>query len=306
MGSSAPTEQTSITEPWSGSKPHVLEFLRRSEEQSNIAGRMYPLDMTTGPGQLSSAGLEQARGMIGLDTADQVRAFAGEAMGGFASNPMLDQTYDAAARGITRNFQRVTQPGIESAYARAGRGTSSASGGAVATAQEGLAASLGDLSSQFYYTDYERRMGDRFRGAALMGSADQMEAGQIGILGTAGAQEDAYSQQRLNELIQRYNFQQQEPQQRLDQYGQRIGAISQGYSSTTTTGIPSAGGSPGLAIGLGLLSALATVYSGGAAAAPMAALMAGGGIAGGLSGGGAGGTAQWANGGGKMAPIGGF
>lgn len=299
-------EQVSTTEPWSGAKPHILEFLRQSRAQLNDPTEMYPGQMTVGPGELSGAGLGKARNFIGNDSADALRAFAGEAMGGFASNPMLDQTFDAAAEGITRNFQRVTQPGIESAFARAGRGSSSAAGQAVSTAQGQLSDSLGDLASQFYYTDYERRMGDRFRGAALLGEADRIEAGQIGVLGAAGAQEEAYSQQRLNELIQRFQFGQTEPQQRLDQFGQRVGAITNGYSTTTTSGIPS-GGNPGLAVGLGLMSALATVFSGGTAAAPMAALMAGGGLAGGLmSGGGGGGTAQWAAGRGQMAPIGGF
>lgn len=301
-----PDDQTQTTEPWKGAKPHVLEFLSRSREFLDQPTSLYAGDMTVGPGQLSGAGIEKARSMIGLDSGAQLRAFAGEAMGGFASNPMLDQTFDAAAEGITRNFQRVTQPGIESAYARAGRSLSPSAGRAVGVAQGELADSLGDLASQFYYTDYERRMGDRFRGAALLGEADRVDAGQIGILGTAGAQEDAYAQQRLNELIQRFDFAQQEPQQRLDQFGQRVGAITQGYGSTTTTGLPG-GGSPGLAIGLGLLSALATVYSGGTAAAPLAALMAGGGIAGGImGGGGGGGTAAWAAGRGQMAPIGGF
>lgn len=294
MGGGAET-QTTEQAPWSGSERYVREFLGRSREFLDQPTQLYAGDMTAGPGQLSGAGIEKARGMIGLDSGAQLRAFAGEAMGGFASNPMLDQTFDAAAEGMTRNFQRVTQPGIESAYARAGRGVSPSSGRAVGVAQGELADSLGDLATQFYYTDYERRMGDRFRGASLLGEADRLDAGQIGILGAAGAQEDAYAQQRLNELIQRFNFQQEEPQQRLDQFGQRVGAITQGYGTTTTTGMPG-GGSPGLAVGLGLMSALATVFSGGAAAAPMAALMAGGGIASGLAGGG-GGAHPYAGGG---------
>lgn len=265
-------EQVSTTKPWAGAQPHILEFLRRSREFLNQPSQMYGGEMTTGPGQLSGAGLEAARGFIGNDSGADLRAFAGEAMGGFASNPMLDQTFDAAAEGVTRNFQRVTQPGIESAFARAGRGSSASSGRAVGVAQGELADSLGDLASQFYYTDYERRMGDRFRGAALLGEADRLDAGKIGVLGAAGAQEDAYSQQRLDEMIARFNFGQQEPQQRLDQFGQRVGAITNGYSTTETSGLPG-GGSPGLAVGLGLMSALATVFSGGAGAGMIAPMV---------------------------------
>jgi hypothetical protein len=299
-------EQVQTTEPWDQAKPHIREFMDRARGFLDDPNQMYPGQMFTGPGQTTGRALDRARGFADLNTADDLRAFAGEAMGGFASNPMLDQTFDAAAEGITRNFQRVTQPGIESAFARAGRGASSASGRAVGAAQGELSDSLGDLASQFYYADYENRMGDRFRGASLLGEADRMEAGQIGVLGSAGAQEDAYSQQALDELIGRFNFGQQDEQNRLDQFGQRVGAITNGYSTTSTTGMPS-GGSPGLSIGLGLMSALATVFSGGTAAAPMAALMAGGGLAGGLMGGGGGnGTAAFASGRGRMAPMGGF
>lgn len=264
----AGSEGTTTTEtaPWSGAKPHVLEFYKRARDFLDQPMQQYAGDRIAPESALTIAGFDAAKEYARTDTADALRGFAGEAMGGFAANPMLDQTFDAAARGITRNFQRTVVPGIDSRFAAAGRTGSSANQRALEVGYEGLGNSLNDLATQFYYRDYENRMGDRFKGAELLAGADQLEQGKVNFLAGTGAREEYYGQRVIDDLIQRFQFQQQEPQARLDTFGQRVGA---GGNYSTTTGVPTgAGGSdPALAIGLGLLSAIATIYSGGSAAA---------------------------------------
>lgn len=156
------------------------------------------------------------------------------------SNPHLKGVGDAAASDISRHYMRAVQPGIASRFGGAGRSTgagtgmSSAEGAAMASAQRGLGEELGQMYSNLYGGAYEAERGRQEGAVGMAPSLRQAEFADQGALSAAGADEFQYAQMMLSDLVNKWNFEQYEPSERLGIYQ---GLINQpgGYGSTTNT-----------------------------------------------------------------------
>lgn len=253
------------TVPWGPQADQLRTFFAEAGERYDIPQQMFGGSMTTSFNADQGMAFDMAR-ELATDFSPRSEAnkfigdvLGGEFMGAQGANPLLDQQFDVMSKRIGEAYQRNVLPGIQSRFGGAGQSGSPQMQASIGRSEQTLARELGDLGTQIYYGDYERRMGDRFKavGAASQLQQDQQQA--IGALMQTGTMQQQQEQQFLNEAIQRFNFAQMEPEQRLDRFGSRVGQ-NMGFGTTTGT---APGGNTGLSVGLGLMSLIGTL--GGAA-----------------------------------------
>jgi hypothetical protein len=164
---------------------------------------------------------------------------AGEYLSPF-TNPYLREVGDTAAQDISRAYQRTVAPGISSRFAGAGRsvgpetGMSGAEGAAMSASQRDLGQELSQMYANLYGGAYESERGRMGSATQIAPALRQAQFADQAALQAAGRDEFQYAQMQLSDLVNRWNFQQYEPWERLGMYQ---GLISQptGYGRTVNT-----------------------------------------------------------------------
>lgn len=151
----------------------------------------------------------------------------------FGSNPYLDQAFNRAATGVTRQFNRSVLPNLESRFAGAGRMDSGAYMGAMREAGRGLAGELSGMATDIYGRDYEAERGRQFgaiQGAIPMSQADYLDPAQMAQIGQG---REMYGQDLLDDLVRRFEFNQSEPYNQIARYSSMIGApVQESYGES--------------------------------------------------------------------------
>lgn len=269
--------QTTVqkSEPWSGQIPYLL-----GDDKKGIAG-LFPeanrLYQSAGPlyfpGQ-TVAGVAPERGQA--LQAQAARALGGSPLtalgaaelgrtlgGGYLNdNPHLQAAIDAASRGLTRNYQTATAPGIDSAFSLAGRYGSGAHMSAHDTAQRNLAAQLGDVAGNLAYQGYGAERANMLNALNAVPAYAQADYADIAQLDAVGRAREAMAQALINDQVARWNFEQQMPADKLRQYA---GLIQGNYGGTTTTTSPYSSGAGilgGATSGAGLGGTIGSLFPG--------------------------------------------
>lgn len=151
----------------------------------------------------------------------------GQTAGGsfLMGNPYQAQMIQAATRPLEQAFSNQILPNIASLYSKSGRLGSGAMERALSTATEAYTRGLGDISSNIAGTQFqsERALQEAAqRSQATLAQAAPSIYGQQFLpsqaLGQVGAQQEAISNQALQEQISRFGFGQQLPYQQLQGY----------------------------------------------------------------------------------------
>lgn len=172
-----------------------------------------------------------------------------------SANPYLDAMFARAASPVTQQFTDVALPGISSMFSSAGRYGSGAQQDAMQRILGTYGRTLGDLSANIYGQNYAN---ERQLQAQAASGADQTYGRErlmqqqatemapqtaatdwrnIGMLGNIGADREAYSQNLVNDAVQRWNFEQQQPAQKLAEYARLVqGGVNLG-GTTNSAGI---------------------------------------------------------------------
>ena len=149
------------------------------------------------------------------------------------SNPYLVSAMDAATRPMREAFTEDVMPSIGSAFSSAGRYGSGMQARTQNRAAEDYLQSLGDIGSKMAYTNYaaERdRQIDAGMAAPGMAQLDYLDPSKLIDVGAA---REGMAGAQLQEDIDRFNFMQDEPRQRLGEY---MPLVTGGqYTSTSTT-----------------------------------------------------------------------
>ncbi|NBV06665.1 MAG: hypothetical protein EBS06_05455 [Proteobacteria bacterium] len=148
------------------------------------------------------------------------------------SNPYLQQAIDNASVGVTRNYLNTVAPGIQSQFSGSGRYGSGALNAVQDNSRYDLASNLSQLAGNLSYTNYNQERQNQLaavNNAPALANADYTD---IASLLDVGKQREAITQQGIDDSINRYNFAQNEPNQRLATY---MGLINGNYGGTTTT-----------------------------------------------------------------------
>lgn len=147
-----------------------------------------------------------------------------------SSNPYLQSAIDNANQGTIRGFNSSVIPGIQSQFASSGRYGSEAQQNQQGLAGQDLLNQLGMNAQNISYGNYND---ERNRQANAVANAPQYAAADyndIGNLLDVGQQREAITQQGIDDSMNRYNFAQNEPNQRLQNY---MGLVNGSYGGTT-------------------------------------------------------------------------
>jgi hypothetical protein len=226
-GNAGQSQQSS--KPWGGQQEFLRDIYGRAQNLVNQQPWEYYPGSTVAsqdPTTIESQGMAEARARGGSPMLDAAQAETLSTIRGdrFNSNPYLDATYNRAAEGVTRQFNRSVLPNLESRFAGAGRMDSGAYMNTLNEAGRGLAGELSGMATNIYGGDYTR---ERDRQMSATGAAPGMyEAGYAPakMLGAVGGAREGYNQRLIDDLVKRYEWTQSEPNNQVARYSNLIGA----------------------------------------------------------------------------------
>lgn len=268
--------QTTVqkTEPWAQQIPYLI-----GDAKKGIAGlfpeanRLYqapgPLyypgqtvaDMS--PERAAALAAQAARAQSGsplmaMSKEELAKTLAGDYLN---ANPYLQSAIDSASRGVVRNYQDAVAPGIDSSFSLAGRYGSGAHMAAHDAAEKNLAAQLGDVAGNLGYQGYATERANMLNALNAVPGYAQSDYADIAQLADVGRQREALAQALINDQVTRWNFEQQQPADKLAQYAQLIQGNFGGTQSTTAPYSSGAGVLGGMQSGADLFGSIGSAFS---------------------------------------------
>lgn len=276
-GGGSSTQTQTVTEkadPWGAQQPYLKYGFGQAKDLYQSGGPQYYPEQTTVPySPQTQAGIDMmtGRAMQGSPVSDAFNQQIAQTLGGdyLGSNPYLDRQYDAAARGMGRQFANYVQPGVDAQFTGAGRYGGLNRPQVRADNTQAYMTGLGDLGAQMYGKDYADERGRMMQAGTLAPSAAQMDYNDINALLSAGGMVEDRARQILGDQMGRFTHYQNLPEQNLQRY---IAAIQGNYGGASTSNmsgqVPTYGQNPvqgaiggGLA-GWGLSQAFPSVIGG--------------------------------------------
>lgn len=249
-GGGGTTQTIQKSDPWAGQQDYLKDVYAKAQLASRNPMSFFPGQTYAGlsPETEMALQFQTGRALAGspLTAAAQgelTKTLSGDYLS--AGNPHFSAMMQQVSNQIT--------PQVNAQFAAANRGNSGAHANALTSA-------LADAGSRLAYENYgdeRQRMVQGMLFAPQLAQQDYFDAAKLAEVG--GVREDL-QQQAINEAMQRHQFKQMEPWQRLQMYGNLVqGNVgSEGTSSTTqprrSLSIGDAlGGAAGLAGILGML-----------------------------------------------------
>ncbi len=224
--------------------PYLSQIYQQAQQQYGQPWQFYPGSITAerdpftqqGTQQLGERGLGGSPVTAGAENLAS-RTLGGQFLQGQGQNPWLDQMFQRGARGLSREFNMATLPQLEARFGGAGRTGSPAYGAALSRQSDLLGTQLNEFATNIYGGAYDRERGRQQQtlgmapGLAQAGRADIQSGIQAGLM------REQFNQQLLNDLIQRFDFEQQEPSQRLGRFSGAIGQPFQQSQSSSSQNV---------------------------------------------------------------------
>jgi hypothetical protein len=219
-GASSPSTTTTVqkADPWSGQQGYLTDVFSKAQSQFNDPGPSYYPDSTVVP---FSPETEAALSM------QTNRALAGSPLETSAKNQLSDTlngNYLYGGDGFNAAYNAASNriiPQVNSMFANSGRTGSG-------LAQTAMTQALGDSFANLYGNERENQM----RAAVVAPQMANQDYADISKLADVGAQREELSSEQLQDLINRYNYNQNLPNAKLQQYSNLV----QGSYGGTTTG----------------------------------------------------------------------
>ena len=278
-GSGGGTNTVTRTELDPVMRPFVQYGLEESARlyQNPDTPQYYPGQTYVGPSQQTQAALAaaQQRATMGNPLVPAAQQAAQQTIqGGFlGGNPFFEGAFRGATAGAQTAYQDATQAALSNA-SRAGRYGSGAMGTALDRAGGTFAQALTNTAGQLAYQNYDTERG---RQQAMIGAAPGLAGADytdINQLLQTGQAAEGYQEAAMADAVNRYNFAQQAPYQKLQSYlsgaygapsgmqvtqpvyrnqvGNILGGALTGAALGGGTGL-GAGGGAAIGAGLGLL-----------------------------------------------------
>jgi len=242
MGSkeSGSSQSETISKPTPERAEAIKKFLAMATNQSDVPLEFFGGNTVAGRDSSSIDARRQVEGLGGEGYRTSATSYLGDVldgkfMGPQGENPLLDDRFDMLAKRVEEQQKRIVQPGLQTRFAGSGRSFSDAKDKAFQQNDRDVTRELGDIGTGIYYEDYNRRMADRQQAVGLTSSLQGLEYQDIGQRRQQGAIEEDYNQRLLNEDINRFNFNQTEPEQRIDRFGNRV-QKNLGFGTNNTQG----------------------------------------------------------------------
>lgn len=238
-GGSDTTTTTQTTEPWAAQKPFLESgFKRARDDVLNVPMEFFPGSTVVPYSPYTQQGIqgmaERAEGspVVGAAQDELQKTLQGDYLS--AGNPYMD--------AVAADIASQVMPQVQGTFAGAGRSI----GGPLAQATASEAMTRAMAPYQFgAYADERNRMQNAAGMAPQLAYEDYRD---LQALMGAGQMQEAKSAEELQDEINRFAFEQDEPRQRLEQY---MRLISGAYGGTTIGDQLNPSGNP-LMQGLGL------------------------------------------------------
>ena len=261
FGGSQPSGTQTVTQksdPWAGQQPYLTDVFSQAKSLYNGNGPSYFPSTTVAPmnsgqtgalDQMYSTGMQGGTPGLAAASGNNASTLNGDFLN--AGNPYFSQMADTVMGKV--------MPGIQAGFNNSGRLDS---GLASRAAAQGATDALGGLA----YQNYSDERNNQLKAQGIAPSIDQgVQGNQQMALGAAGAYQNQ-NQNQLNDLVNAWNFNQNQPYQKLGMYSQ---AVQGNYGGTSQTQQPMYSNptanlmSAGLGLGaLGLMGSQAGLFSG--------------------------------------------
>lgn len=250
------TTSTQESAPWAAMQPFMKDVWGQAQQQFGTPIQQYGGQRIGGQSaqtlESQQAGLGMIRGAGGGAGGEYIQNLLGGQFLSPDSNPYLRQMAEQGASDITRQFKTATAPGLS--MAGIGRAGSGAEANLYGQGARGLGDALAANYANTYGQNYARERGFQQQGIGLASQFGANRRADIGFGSQMGMGADIYQQRLADEDIRRFNFGQQEPGQRLDDYVRHImgGGVVPGTTTSETTQYGGGGMTPGQWAGLGV------------------------------------------------------
>jgi hypothetical protein len=217
-------------------KPYVEYGLSEGQKLYQSAGpEYYPGQTYIAPSNptLEALSLAQSRAEAGSPLVRAAQQQQLNTIQGTGTNPFLAGALTSAYTPTVQAFQEATR-GIESKASAAGRYGSDAVGQMQQKAAYGLGSGIGNSLANLAYGSSEAqatRAAQAAQNAPTLANADYNDIQKLLAVGQGTEQ---YQQNQLQADINRYNYQQQLPQMKLQNYANLFSNAPGGSTSTTT------------------------------------------------------------------------
>ena len=217
-------------------KPYVTYGLEEAKRQYESPGAaFFPGQTYVSPSEATQTALQaaQTRAMSGSPIQQAAQQEYLSTVQGRGVNPFLEGALSGANRRAEEAYTRGVQ-GIQSNAASAGRYGSNAMGQQVGQAQDIFGRNLAEQAGQLAYGSAEAERGRQMQAVANAPAYAQADYQDIQKLLTAGQGQEQYQQNALQDAINRYNYEQTLPQQKLQQFTNLFTSVPAGGTSTST------------------------------------------------------------------------
>jgi hypothetical protein len=229
---SGSTTTTTKSDPWEGQQPFLktgFESIKNTyidPTTGNVSGNKLPdyypgqTIATDSPETQAALQARTGRALYGspLTTAAQgelTKTLRGDYLN---NNPYIDATYDKAARGVTRNYNEVINPGIDSAFTKAGRFGSGAYAAARNSADKTLGGELAGLATNIYGQNYSNERQNQVQGQLYAPDLANQDYYDINQLSSVGDYRTNLAQAQIDADRAKYQYNNTKDQQALQQY----------------------------------------------------------------------------------------
>ena len=214
---------TSNSAPWSAQQPYLQQGFQDAQNLYNTPGPGYYPNSTVADqsaGQTNAYAQGNALGTGGNSSVNAAQNFNTNVLNGqYQQNPNNNSVFQGIADQVT--------PQVNAQFSAAGRYGSDSHAGAMTTA---LTNAYAPYAAQQYNTGISQMQ----TAAAQAPQFDQSQWNDINNMNTLGNQQQQYGQQQTNDAVNRYNYNQNLPQAKLNQYQSNING-NWGASTSTST-----------------------------------------------------------------------
>lgn len=208
---------TTSTEPSEFIKPYYTQAINSAQElyENPNAPSFFPNNTyvdfapeTNTALQLASARALQGNPLLGSSQQEINKILSGDYLDP-TSNPYAQSVYNQMAGDVTSQ--------VNSQFTNAGRFGSGAN-------QEILARSLGELGNKFYGDQYNQERANMVNATQIAPQLGEMDYNDIAKLQQIGQEKESLEMAKLQDAIARYDYDQTQPYQKLNQYLGSLGA----------------------------------------------------------------------------------
>lgn len=208
---------TTSTEPSEFIKPYYTQAINSAQElyENPNAPSFFPNNTyvdfapeTNTALQLASARALQGNPLLGSSQQEINKILSGDYLNP-TSNPYAQSVYNQMAGDVTSQ--------VNSQFTNAGRFGSGAN-------QEILARSLGELGNKFYGDQYNQERSNMVNATQIAPQLGEMDYNDIAKLQQIGQEKESLEMAKLQDAIARYDYDQTQPYQKLNQYLGSLGA----------------------------------------------------------------------------------